>query len=168
VTRETERLVLRRLAPEDAPFIVTLLNDPAFLEHIGDRGVRNIAQAIEYLERGPFASYARHGFGLNAVVLRATGEPIGICGLLQREDLDAPDLGFAFLPAYRGQGYAYEAAIAVLEDAARTLACTRVLAVTQPGNQRSIALLERLGFSPERLLTLAHSEHGLQLFSRPL
>lgn len=149
---ETARLRLRQLGPPDAPFIVTLLNDAAFLRFIGDRGVRSIPEALQYIETGPAASYARHGFGLNAVEPRGGGGPMGICGLLQRQELDAPDLGFAFLPDFRGRGFAREASEAVLEDARARLRLPRVLAITQADNAASIALLERLGFGFDRLL----------------
>jgi len=140
---ETPRLLLRPFAFSDAPFILRLLNEPSFLEHIGDKGVRTLEDARRYLEDGPLASYARHGHGLMAVVSKETREAIGMCGLLKREHLDHPDLGYAFLPEAWGQGYAFEAARAVLEDAGQD----RVLALVSPENGPSIRLLEKLGFS---------------------
>ena len=140
---ETPRLHLRPLALVDAPFILRLLNEPSFLEHIGDKGVRHLDGARAYLESGPMASYARHGHGLLAVELKATGQPIGMCGLLKREHLDHPDLGYAFVPEAWGQGYALEAARAALEGAKRD----RVLALVSPANAASIRLLEKLGFA---------------------
>lgn len=140
---ETARLRLRPLAPDDAPFILRLLNEPSFLEHIGDKGVRSLEDARRYLEDGPLASYARHGHGLMAVALRETGEAIGMCGLLKREHLDHPDLGYAFLPQGWGRGYAFEAAQAVMGGAK----LGRVLALVSPGNGPSIRLLEKLGFA---------------------
>src|SRR5262249_38684677 len=108
VRLDTARLRLRDLAPADAPFILTLLNEPSFIRNIGDRGVRTLDAARAYIENGPVASYARHGFGLYLVELLASGAPIGICGILKRDALPDPDLGFAFLPAYWKQGYAFE------------------------------------------------------------
>src|SRR5690606_38235364 len=99
---ETQRLVLRRLSAADAPFVLELLNDPAWLEHIGDRGVRTLDDARAYLAAGPVAMYAEHGFGLYLVEVREDGAPAGICGLVRRDFLDDVDLGFAFLPRYRG------------------------------------------------------------------
>jgi RimJ/RimL family protein N-acetyltransferase len=146
----SERLVLRALTFGDAAFVVELLNDPGFLRFVGDRGVRTEEDARAYLERGPLASYARHGFGLYGVVTRDSGEACGLCGLLRRDWLDAPDVGFAFLPRFRGRGYALEAARAVLDDAARRLALPRVVAIVSPANERSLRLLAKLGFRHER------------------
>src|SRR4051812_19167719 len=87
---ETPRLTLRRLVLDDAAFITRLLNEPSFLANIGDRGVRNLADARRYLEAGPFAMYDRFGFGLWRVVRRADGAPLGMCGLLKRDSL--PDV----------------------------------------------------------------------------
>jgi [ribosomal protein S5]-alanine N-acetyltransferase len=150
---QTERLAMRRLEPEDAPFILRLLNDAAFLEHIGDKGVRTPADAVRYLEEGPIASYAQHGHGLYGVTLRASGELIGICGLLRRDEYEDLDLGFAFLPEFRGRGYAGEAGAAVLRIASEVIGVTRVIALVSPANAASIRVLEeKLGFGPSTVL----------------
>lgn len=145
---------LRRFEPDDAAFILELLNEPSFLQFIGDRGVRTLDDARRYLETGPIASYAQHGFGLCLTLLKAGDVPIGMCGLLRRETpaLDAPDLGYAFLPAYWSQGYASEAAAAVLDHGLHALGLPRIVAFTTPDNYRSIKLLEKLGFHFERLM----------------
>ena len=147
---ETERLVLRRLTPDDAAFMRRLVNEPSWLEFIGDRGVRTEADAREYLRAGALASYERHGFGLWAVVVRDGESPIGICGLVKREFLEDVDLGFAFLPESWGRGYAREAAAAVLGLARSHFGLRRIVAITVPANRRSIALLEKLGFMFEK------------------
>lgn len=165
---ETARLRIRPLTPVDASFIVSLLNDPAFLRYIGDRGVRSDEDAISYINAGPVASRARHGFGLDAVEDRERHGAMGICGLLQREELDAPDLGFAFLPAFRQRGFAHEAAAAVLGDVSARLGIRRVLAIVQPDNAPSIALLERLGFRFERMTRPPRAETDLRLYARML
>lgn len=151
---ETGRLVLRQFTTDDAEFVLKLVNDPAWLEHIGDRGVRTLADARVYLNKGPLDSYARNGFGFNLVELKSTGEPIGACGLIKRETLTDVDLGFAFLPQFRGMGYAEEAARATLENAQQILGFERIVAVVSPANTRSIALLQKLGFTYERSLCL--------------
>jgi RimJ/RimL family protein N-acetyltransferase len=140
---------------DDAGFVLELLNDPAWLQHIGDRGVRTLADARAYLRKGPLASYARNGFGFNLVELKSTGEPIGGCGLIKRETLADVELGFAFLPQFRGIGYAEEAARATLKNARQLLGFERIVAVVAPENTRSIGLLRKLGFSYERSLRLA-------------
>jgi RimJ/RimL family protein N-acetyltransferase len=162
---ETARLRLRRLAPDDADFILALLNDPAFLRYIGDKGVRDLDQAREYIRNGPMASYLRHGFGLYLVALR-DGTPIGMCGLLKRETLDGVDLGFAFLPDFRAQGYAHESAEAVLAHEQAAWGLTRVLAITSPDNLASIGLLEKLGFCFERMAQLTEAEPAVKVFAR--
>lgn len=143
---ETARLRLRELQEGDAEFALELLNDADFLAHIGDKGVRTREDARAYLCNGPLASYAAHGFGLWGVEPREGGALLGMCGLLQREWLDAPDLGYAFLPAARGRGIAREAAEATLALARSGLGAAKVLAIVNPDNAASIRLLESVGF----------------------
>ena len=162
---ETERLRLRWLSTDDAPFILELVNDPAWLRFIGDRGVRTLADARSYILNGPVAMYRRVGFGLYLVELRQNAQPIGMCGLIQRAGLADIDIGFAFLPAFYGQGYAYEAASATLHYAQETLGLARVVAITAPDNQRSIRLLTKLGLSFEELLRLSEDQPEVMLFA---
>jgi RimJ/RimL family protein N-acetyltransferase len=168
VVFETDRLVLRRLAVEDAPFILRLLNEPSFLEHIGDRGVRNLADAKQYILSGPVASYDRHGFGLFLVELKAGGAPIGICGLLKRDALDDVDLGFAFVPESWSKGYAFESTTATLAHAHDTLHLKRIVAITSPDNVASINLLVKLGFYFERMVLMPGDKAEVKLFARRL
>jgi RimJ/RimL family protein N-acetyltransferase len=142
----TERLALRELDEGDAAFVLELLNDADFLRHIGDKGVRTLEDAVNYVRTGPMASYAAHGHGLWMVEALATGEPLGMSGLLKRDWLPAPDLGYAFLPAARGRGVASEAARAVLALARSRFAMARVVAIVNPVNAASIRLLEGVGF----------------------
>ncbi len=148
---DTERLTIRRFTADDAAFVYALYNDPDFLRYIGDRGVHSIDDARAYIEAGPIASYARHGFGLYVVEVKPGMQPVGVCGILKRDALDAPDLGFAFLPDHRGRGYASEAARAVLAFARETLGLTRILAITSPDNATSMAVLGKLGFVLDRV-----------------
>jgi RimJ/RimL family protein N-acetyltransferase len=147
VVLETERLVLRELTGDDGEFILELLNQPSFLRFVGDKGVRTVDDARGWIEAGPRASYQRHGYGLNLVTLTETGEPMGICGLVNREWLDDPDIGFSLLPAYWSRGYACEASSAVLRQATEVHRLERILAITNRDNRSSIHLLEKLGFS---------------------
>lgn len=162
---ETPRLALRRLSTEDAGFMLELLNDPAFVRFVGDKGVRTREQAEGYIRTGPMDSYARLGFGLNLVELKAAREAIGICGLLKREWLDDADLGFAFLPRFRSQGYAFEAAAAILEWARQHLAAKRVVAITTPDNAASIGLLSKLGFRLARRVRPPGEDVELEVFA---
>ncbi len=160
----TERLLLRELNYEDAGFILRLLNDDSFKRFIGDKSVRTLADACGYLQQGPLASYARHGFGLYLASLREGAEPIGICGLVKRETLADVDVGYAFLPEYWSRGYATESAAAVLEFARERLGLGRVVAITAPDNEASIAVLLRIGMSFDRLITLEQGGSPLKLY----
>lgn len=162
---ETARLTLTRLGDPDAEFIRGLLNEPSFLRFIGDRGVRTTDDARRYIQDGPVASYARYGFGLLRVGLKADDTPIGICGVLRRDTLPEPDLGFSLLPAYWSNGYAHEAAGAVMQHARGTLGLGRILAVTSLDNESSIRLLAKLGFHFERLIRLGDDATDLRLFA---
>jgi len=162
---ETERLTLRRLSTDDAEFILELLTDPAFLEYVGDKGVRTVADARDYILSGPIASYQQFGFGLYLVMLKGDGSPIGMCGLLKRESLPDVDIGFAFLPRYRSRGYAYEAAAAVLAYARAQLGLGRIVAITVPNNVGSIRILEKIGLRFERMVRLSEDAEELQLFA---
>jgi RimJ/RimL family protein N-acetyltransferase len=162
ITR-TARVDLRELNLDDAQFILELLNEPGFIRFIGDKGVRTLADAREYLLQGPMDSYARNGFGLYAACLRDR-TPIGMCGLVKREGLHDPDIGFAFLSWYWSKGYAVESATAVLAHANEVLNLQRVVAITSPENWSSIAVLEKLGFKYERMIRLVDHSPELKLF----
>jgi RimJ/RimL family protein N-acetyltransferase len=162
---ETARLTLRRLTPDDAPFMLALLNDEDFLRNVGDRGARTIDDTRTYILNGPMAMYDIYGHGLYLAVERNSGEAIGICGLLKRDSLDDVDIGFAFLPEARGQGYAVESAAAVLAYGRDVLGLARVVAIVRPDNAASIRVLEKIGMRPERRVQLSHTDHELMLFS---
>ncbi len=163
---ETERLILRWLTLEDAEFVFQLVNEPSWLKFIGDKGVRTIADARAYILKGPLEMYSRLGFGLYLVELREEGLAIGMCGLIKRDSLKDVDVGFAFLPAYWGRGYAYEAASAVMEYSGRVLGLSRVVAITSPDNGRSAKLLEKLGLRFEEMVKLAPDADEVRLFGR--
>jgi ribosomal-protein-alanine N-acetyltransferase len=155
---ETERLAVRRLGPEDAPFMLAMLTDPGFLAHIGDRGVRTVDDAEGYIRDRVLASYETHGFGMFRVALKDSDEPVGTVGFVRREGLDAPDIGFAFLMAHTGQGYGCEAARALIDWGRQALGIGPLLAITAPDNAASAALLLRLGFRETGRVMLP--EHG--------
>jgi RimJ/RimL family protein N-acetyltransferase len=160
---QTPRVDLRELDLADAEYILELLNEPGFIRFIGDKGVRTLADARDYLRQGPMDSYARNGFGLYAACLR-DGTPIGMCGLVKREGLDDPDVGFAFLSRYWFKGYAVESAGAVLAHAVEMLRLKRIVAITSPDNWSSIAVLEKIGFKFERMIRLVDHSPELKLF----
>ena len=161
---ETERLVLRHLTLDDAPFMLRLVNEPSWLRFIGDRGVRNLDDAREYLRKGALASYALHGFGLYMTELAQTRQPVGICGLVKRDTLPDVDVGFALLPEFTGKGYAREAAAAAMSHA-RQLGLRRVVAITKPDNHGSIRVLENIGLAFERLIRPVADGDELALYA---
>ena len=161
---QTDRLNIRRLTLDDTEFLVDLLNQPSFLQYIGDKGVRNKEDAIRYLETGAFASYAQFGFGQFLVELKENGKPIGMCGLLKRDTLPDVDIGFAFLPDYWSQGYALEAAAAVMNYGRETHGLRRIVAITSPDNDASMKLLGKLGFSFEGMIQLTEDQDEVRLF----
>jgi RimJ/RimL family protein N-acetyltransferase len=162
---ESPRLSLRKLARGDEGFILELLNSRGFLDNIGDRGVRTAQDAWGYIAGSAIASYEKNGFGLYRTALKESDEPIGICGLVKRDGLDLPDLGFAFLERFWRKGYAVESARAVLEHARVTLGMKKLLAITALENRGSIAVLEKLGFRFEQTLHLPGHARESRLFS---
>jgi RimJ/RimL family protein N-acetyltransferase len=162
---QTQRLILRQQTSDDAAFIFSLVNDPAWLRFIGDRGVRSVEDARNYILKGAMDSYSRHGFGLYLTQLKDTGTPIGICGLVKRETLDDVDIGFALLPQFAGQGYAYESASAVMAHAKKDIGLKRVIAITHPDNVASIRLLKKLGLAFERKIRGAADKDEIDLFA---
>jgi len=164
---ETVRLTLCRFTEDDAGFILRLLNEPSFLEYVGDKGVRTLDDARQYIREGPVACYAEHGFGLYLVQQREGGASIGMCGLLKRATLDDPDIGFAFTPDSWSQGFATEAAQAVLERARDLHGLRRILAITAPNNEASIRVLKKIGLQFEKTAHLSDDAPEILLFSTP-
>jgi RimJ/RimL family protein N-acetyltransferase len=162
---ETARLRLRTIGVDDAPFYLDLVNDPAFHEFIGDRGIRTLEAAADAIEKGPVLMQATLGHSIYLVELKDGGASIGMSGLIKRDTLPDVDIGYAFLPQFRGKGYAYEAAEAVLAHGRHDVGLTRLLAIPSPGNTGSISLLERLGLRFEELVYLTADDPGTSLYS---
>jgi RimJ/RimL family protein N-acetyltransferase len=163
----TPRLRLRTVDRADADFYLALVNDPGFLEHIGDRGIRTREDAVQALLEGPIAMQVARGHSLYVVELKGSGTPVGMCGLIKRDTLDGVDIGYAYLAPYRGRGYAYEAGMAVL-GFAPALGLDRVLAITAPGNVASNGLLRKMGMRFERVVHLVPDDAGSNLYSLEL
>ena len=162
---ETERLTLRHATTADDRFIFELVNDPAFIRNIGDRGVRTLADAERYVLDGPIASYEKFGFGMYVVEVRESGTPIGLCGFVKRDWLPDVDIGFAFLPQYRSQGYARESASAVRRYGHEVLGLTRIVAIVSPENSDSIRLLEKIGLRFEGMVRPMNEDADIKLFA---
>jgi RimJ/RimL family protein N-acetyltransferase len=162
---ETDRLALREMTTDDAEFLFKLLNEPSFIENIGDRNVRTIEDARQYALNGPIASYKQHGFGLYLVALKETRTPIGICGLVKRESLPDADIGYALLPEYWGRGYALEATTAMKEHAFHVLGHKALLAIVNPENRSSIRVLEKIGLRYSRMVRMSPDAAEICLYS---
>jgi RimJ/RimL family protein N-acetyltransferase len=166
--RETDRLLIRPMAVEDAAFILELLNEPSFLANIGDKGVRSLEDALGYIQTAGWDNYARFGFGMNTVELTDASTRIGICGLLKRDWLTSPDLGFAYLESFHGQGYASEAAGAMLEVAAGALGLSGVCAITSFTNEASAGVLRKSGFHEGASVQKPEGGPEIRFFERTL
>lgn len=165
---ETDRLYLRRVSLDDADLMLAVWNDPAFIRNVGDRGVRNIEQAHEAMEKGALKLFADYGYGPYAMVLRDGGERVGICGLFKRDNLEHPDIGFAVLPDFCGQGLAGEAAFAVLAHARDDLSLTELTAIVSPGNAASIGLIEKLGLTYSGMIRMPGDDEDICLYQMSL
>jgi len=162
---ETSRLSLSWLTTDDAPFILELVNDPDWLRYIGDKGVHDLDDARAYIEKGPMDMYARVGFGLFRVDLKAGGTPIGMCGLIKRDTLPDVDIGFAFLPRFRANGFGREAAKATLDYGRDVVGLKRIIAITSPDNDASGRLLEAVGLRFERNFDISPDDRSVKLYA---
>lgn len=165
---ETERLRLRRVTPGDAALMLAIWNDPAFVDFVGDRGIRDLDQALAAMQTGAFRLYTEFGYGPYAVSRKEDERQIGICGLFRREFLEHPDIGFALLPPFCGAGYAYEASVAVLAHARDDLGIDTVTAIVSPRNAASIGLIEKLGMTFDRSITMPGETDAISLYSTNL
>lgn len=162
---ETERLILRWLTTDDAAFILELLNEPSWIRYIGDKGVRTLEDAKNYILTGPLNMYSQLGFGLYLIECKQGRTPIGICGLLKRDTLEYPDIGFAFLSKYQTQGYGFESASATLKYGHEQLHLKRILAITSMDNHGSSKLLEKIGMKFEGTIVFPNDTEELKLFA---
>ena len=167
IVLETDRLVLREVVDADAAFLLGLLNSPGFLENIGDRGVRDEDQARIYIAERVLGSYRDHGFGMWLTEQKSDGKPVGLAGLVRREGLEMPDVGYAFIQRAWGQGYAQEAAVAVLAHAQGPLGIPKLAAITTPENFASMAVLRKIGFTDRGMITLPGAERESTYFTCP-
>jgi len=165
---ETQRLLLRRLTPDDADLMLAIWNDPAFMEHVGDRGIRTTEQARQAIGDTVLTLYETYGYGPYCMVRKDDAQRIGICGLFRRETLPHPDLGFAVLPMYRGEGFVLEAARAVVLHAREGLGIKTLTAIVSPLNKASVSLLEKLGLNFQRGITMPGEKEEIGLYSMNL
>jgi len=162
---DTERLSLRTIAADDAAFYYELVNDPTWLEHIGDKGIRSIDGARDAILEGPCVMQQQLGHSLYVMERKSDGARLGLCGLIKRDILDDVDIGYAIRPAYFGQGYTYEAAAAVVAYARDQLRMKRLLGITSPANSNSIGLLQKLGLEFVEVRYLPPGERPTNIYS---
>lgn len=162
---ETERLILREFDADDAELMLEILNEPAFIRFVADRNVRTTREAAEYLKEKILPSYGRFGFGFYVVELKANGTPVGMCGLVKRETLEHVDIGFSILERFWGRGYASEAAVALMHHGLTNLRLPRIVGITAPDNDRSAAVLQKLGLRFEKMIHLPGYGDETRLFS---
>jgi len=169
IIAETNRLIISKFTKEDAPFFLELVNTPNWIKYIGDRNLKTIEDAEDYLENGSIKSYKEFGFGFYKLQLKNNNLiTIGTCGLVKREELDDVDIGFAMLPEYEGKGFGYESSVEVLNIAKHTFNLKKVVAITLPTNKSSIQLLEKLGLSFEKKVKPFEDDDELLLFAKNL
>ena len=160
----TDRLRLRRLTIDDAPLMLAIWNDPGFVQYVGDRGIRSLAEAEEAMRDGVLRLYEEFGYGPYAMDRKEGGPAIGICGLFRRDGFDDPDVGFAVLPAFRGKGYVYEAARSVVDYARDGLGVSRLKAIVSPDNAASVAIIRKLGLEFEKMHRMPGDEDDVALY----
>jgi RimJ/RimL family protein N-acetyltransferase len=165
---ETERLSLRRITRDDVGLMLAIWNDPAFIRHVGDRGIRTDEAALEAMEKGAFHLYEKYGYGPYRIAMKECDTAIGLCGLFRRDSLDEPDIGYAVLPEYCGNGYAFEASCAVIDHARDDLGLPSLIAIISPNNEASIGLVRKLGLSFERMHIMPDDDHEVCIYGMQL
>jgi len=165
---ETERLRLRKMTLDDAGLMLAVWNDPAFVRHVGDRGIRTTEDARDAMQKGALHLYEEYGYGPYRIGLKEDDTPIGICGLFRRDGLDEPDIGYSTLPDYCGKGYAFEAAAAVVDYAFAELSLERLIAIISPGNEASLSLIRKLGFEFENMHNMPDDDDAVCIFGKSL
>jgi len=170
VIAETSRLKIRQLTVDDAAFVLRLTNEPSTIENIGDKGLRTIDDAEQFILEGPWTEQHDQGYGQFAIELKTDNELIGVCGILYRTKLELTDVGFALLPAFWRQGFAFEAASAVMDYGHDVLGVYNITGLTSDSNMASISLLEKLGMRYQKMVSMSgdrvadtrvYSEFGL-------
>ncbi len=161
----TERLVISKITLNEASFIRELMNDKDWIQNIGDRGVRTLEDAENYIKEKFFTSYDKYGYGFYVIKLKSTKESIGTVGLIDRDGIDGVEIGYGMLPAFRKKGYALEAAQAIFDHARNTFHINKIVAIVNPNNKASIQLLEKLGLTYEKMVRLPEETKDIQYFS---
>ena len=163
-TFETERLILTPTQAADAEFIFELLNSPKWMQYIGDRNVKSVEEAENYIKNRMLPPLEKNGFSNYTVQRKTDLAKIGTCGLYDREGLDGVDIGFAFLPKFEKQGFAFEAASKLLCEAKNSFGLKTVTAFTTKDNYSSQKLLEKLGLKKSGFIRIPNDEEELLFY----
>jgi RimJ/RimL family protein N-acetyltransferase len=164
---QSDRLSFCALTLADAGLMLRLLNEASFIQNIGDRGIRSLVQAEQYLQDGPMRSYQQHGFGMYRLMRKADGVDVGLAGLVYREYLGIPDVGYALLPEFCGQGYASEAALAVFHYGKTVLKLPEIVGIVAPDNLASKKILEKAGLVTRKQILSADTQKWLDYYTEP-
>ncbi|MGZ5197728.1 MAG: GNAT family N-acetyltransferase [Kaistella sp.] len=161
---ETDRLLLIPVSVEDADFICELYNSENFIEFIGDKNIRSVDDARDYIQKRFLPQIEKLGFGNYIIIRNEDREKIGSVGVFERDGLDVHDIGFSFLPEYEGKGYGFEAASALLEVAFSEFGLQKISAITSNTNTSSQKLIEKLGLKYLKNIRLPNDEEELRYY----
>lgn len=163
-TFETARLLIRPTSETDAAFIFQLVNTPKWIKYIGDRNIKSVKNARDYIKQKMTPQLERLGYSNYTLIRKTDNQKIGTCGLYDREGIEGIDIGFAFLPEYEKKGYAFEASAKIKEVAYNQFGIEVLRAITTKGNISSQKLLEKLGFKFTKLITIPNDKEELLLY----
>lgn len=165
---ETERLILQPFTTEDAEFILEMYNTPNFIKYIGDRKLRSVKDAENYITNRFLPQMERLGFGNYLITKKSDGKKIGAVGIFEREGLDVCDIGFNFLPEYERKGYGFEASSILMEAALHDFGLKKISAITLENNIASQKLIEKLGLKYLRTVRLPEDDEELLYYEAEL
>lgn len=168
IIAQTQRLSISKITLEDAPFFLELVNTPNFKKYIGDKKLSTLIGVEEYLKAGILKSYEDHGFSYYKLRLHESDETLGIVGILKRDNLECPDIGFAMLPQFEGQGYGFESSKAMMQVAKDKFKIDKIAAITLEYNVNSINLITKLGLEFEKKVKPFADEEELLFFAKIL
>ena len=158
---ETERLVLKPMSVEDSQLIFELYNSPNFIKFIGDRNIKTLEDAENYIKNRFLPQMERLGYGNFLITKKDDGKKIGGVGIFERDGLDVHDIGFSFLPEFEGKGYGFESAKKLMETAFSELGLKKISAITSKENVASQKLIEKLGLNYLKTIQLPDDEEEL-------
>ncbi len=161
---ETQRLKLQVVLPDDAEFLFKLMNTQKWYDFIGDRGIKTVDDARQYIMNKMHPKLSEKGFVNHLMIDKTTNKIVGTCSLHDRDGVDGMDIGYALLPEFEGKGYASEGAQAMISLAFNVHQQKRISAITSDDNKQSYGLLEKLGFTQNGYIKLPNSDESIRLY----